>query len=198
MQYRPKIYLAGPDVFLPHALELGARKKAACAARGLIGLFLFDNELPDSGSDPVDRLIYAANRQMMQEADAGLFNLTPFRGPSADPGTVFELGLMSGLGKKLFGYTNSASDMAARVEKATRGPDGILRDGQGYLVEEYGNADNLMIEACLAQQDNCLLRHDGGGRLDAFEGFEACLDIAAARLLGTLPHQPHHQARALG
>ena len=34
---------------------------------------------------------------MMDEADAIIANLTPFRGPSADAGTVYELGYMAGL-----------------------------------------------------------------------------------------------------
>jgi nucleoside 2-deoxyribosyltransferase len=198
MQNRPKIYLAGPEVFLPNAVEVGSRKKAACHARGLTGLFPFDNELPGGGNGRIDRLIYAANRRMMEEADAAIFNLTPLRGPSADPGTVFELGLMSGLGKMLFGYTNSASDMAARIGKTERGADGLLRDAHGLSVEDYGNADNLMIDGCLAEHGNHLLRFDGGGRLDILTGFEACLDILAGQLLGTVANQQRRKVRALG
>jgi nucleoside 2-deoxyribosyltransferase len=33
-----KIYLAGPDVFLLEAIEIGRRKAAICARHGLIGL----------------------------------------------------------------------------------------------------------------------------------------------------------------
>jgi nucleoside 2-deoxyribosyltransferase len=32
---------------------------------------------------------------MMDAADAIIANLTPFRGPGADPGTVYELGYMA-------------------------------------------------------------------------------------------------------
>ena len=42
-------------------------------------------------------------------------NLTPFRGPGADPGTVYELGYMAGRGKPCFGYTNDASLYVDRV-----------------------------------------------------------------------------------
>ena len=38
-----KIYLAGPDVFLPDALEVGKRKLEVCARHGLSGLFPLDN-----------------------------------------------------------------------------------------------------------------------------------------------------------
>ena len=36
---------------------------------------------------------------MMDAADAIIANLTPFRGPGADAGTVYELGYMAGRGK---------------------------------------------------------------------------------------------------
>ena len=98
---RPKtIYLAGPEVFLPDALAVGTRKKALCEKYGFIGLFPFDNEIKSAPPGArTDALIYHANLAMMRAADIGIFNLTPFRGVSADTGTVFELGLMIGLGK---------------------------------------------------------------------------------------------------
>jgi len=177
---RPAIYLAGPDVFLPGAAETGARKQSLCARYGFAGLFPFDNQVPPGPGQ--DRAIYAANLRMMRSAAAGIFNLTPFRGPSADPGTVFELGLMAGLGKPVFGYTNDARDLCARVPGATRGADGLWHDPSGYTVEDFGNADNLMIDACLAAASPGIVRLDADGRLDWMEGFEACLRLAASWL----------------
>ena len=40
-----KIYLAGPDVFLPDAMEIGRRKAAICARHGLTGLYPLDNAI---------------------------------------------------------------------------------------------------------------------------------------------------------
>jgi nucleoside 2-deoxyribosyltransferase len=37
-----KIYLAGPDVFLPDAVDIGRRKVELCARHGLIGLYPLD------------------------------------------------------------------------------------------------------------------------------------------------------------
>lgn len=34
-----RIYLAGPEVFLAEAREIGARKRAICARHGLVGVF---------------------------------------------------------------------------------------------------------------------------------------------------------------
>ncbi len=177
---RPAIYLAGPDVFLPDAAEIGARKQALCAGCGFAGLFPFDNQIPPGPGQ--DRAIYGANLAMMQAAAAGIFNLTPFRGPSADAGTVFELGLMAGLGKPVFGYTHDMRDLRARVPGASLGADGVWRDSLGTSVEDFGNADNLMIDACLAAAGPGIVRVDASGRLDGMEGFEACLRLAASWL----------------
>jgi nucleoside 2-deoxyribosyltransferase len=177
---RPAIYLAGPDVFLPDAAEIGARKHALCARYGFAGLFPFDNQaLPGPGQD---RAIYAANLAMIRAAAAGIFNLTPFRGPSADAGTVFELGLMAGLGKPVFGYTHDMRDLRARVPRVGLGADGVWRDASGTSVEDFGNADNLMIDACLAAAGPGIVRIDAGGRLEGMAGFEACLRLAASWL----------------
>src|SRR5262245_1313471 len=92
-----KIYLAGPEVFLPDAAAMGRRKQETCARHGATGLFPLDNDLTASSDAPLSRRIFAANSALMEQADAIIANLTPFRGPSADAGTVYELGFMLGL-----------------------------------------------------------------------------------------------------
>ena len=49
---------------------------------------------------------------MMDAADAIIANLTPFRGPSADAGTVYELGYMAGRGKLCLAYSNDPSRLS--------------------------------------------------------------------------------------
>ena len=90
-----KIYLAGPDVFLPDAVEIGRRKVEICARHGLTGLYPLDNAIDLAAADASLR-IFRGNEAMMNEADAIIANLTPFRGPGADAGTVYELGYMAG------------------------------------------------------------------------------------------------------
>ena len=51
---------------------------------------------------------------MMEESDIIIANLTPFRGASADAGTLIELGWFLGRGKPAFGYSNTATLFAAR------------------------------------------------------------------------------------
>src|SRR5216684_3290694 len=91
---------------------------------------------------------------MMMEADAIIANLTPFRGPGADPGTVYELGYMAGRGKLCLGYSNHPSSYAERVREFTdvSSRDGRLVDALGLTVEDFGLADNLMMIHALERQ----------------------------------------------
>src|SRR5437763_51598 len=88
----PRIYLAGPDVFLPDATEAGERKKAICAELGLEGVFPLDAEIgaEDGERRELALRISAANEGLIRSCQAVVANMTPFRGPSADVGTAYE------------------------------------------------------------------------------------------------------------
>ncbi len=184
-----KVYLAGPEVFLPDAAELGAKKRALCERYDLEGLFPFDSKggaVP--ASERADWAIYRANVALMREADWAIVNLTPFRGPSADVGSVFELGMMVGLGKRVFGYSNTTSDSLSHVSQTVsvlfNDEEGAWPDRYVMRVEDFGNADNLMIGACLAEQGHPLVRvHVAGGDLYRdLRGFQKCFRRAAKSL----------------
>ncbi|MGE0723852.1 MAG: nucleoside 2-deoxyribosyltransferase, partial [Alphaproteobacteria bacterium] len=107
-------------------------------------------------------------------------NLTPFRGPGADPGTAFEVGYMTALGKPAFGYTNTPGSTRARIQRggaAARGADGIWRDADGIQVEDFGLAENLMLAIPVA-----IRRPRNPRPLGDLKGFEECVRHAAARL----------------
>jgi nucleoside 2-deoxyribosyltransferase len=152
-----KVYLAGPDVFLPDARDIGRRKKDICARFGLAGLFPLDgepSEAPGSSGAPLSMRIFRDCLAMMENADAVIAHLTPFRGPSADAGTVFELGYMAARGKLCAGYTNRCGSYGDRVpHAATKRVPGVAPgsgelvslDREGHLIENFGLADNLMI-----------------------------------------------------
>lgn len=182
---RPKIYLAGPEVFLPDAMGIGRRKKGICEDFGFEGLFPFDNEPRDSLFDErPDLLIYRMNLAMIGEADCGIFNLTPFRGVSADVGSAFELGLLTGLGKPAFAYSNEVDALLDRLKRdglaAFDKAMGAWVDPFGVTIENFGNADNLMLDACLADQGCPLVRRRTAEaeRFTNLEGFIACLELA--------------------
>ena len=121
---------------------------------------------------------------MLAEADGGVFNLTPFRGPSADVGTVFELGHMAARGKPVFAYTNAAGDLIDRL-RADPGVQQHIdgwRDIDGMAVEDFGLADNLMLDEALAAQGRRIHRRGvpAAGRFTDLAGFEACVREARA------------------
>src|SRR5438477_9997589 len=138
-----KIYLAGPDVFLPDALDIGQRKREICTRHGVTGPYPLDNVIDLTAADASLR-IFKGNEAMMDAADAIIANLTPFRGPGADAGTVYELGYMAGRGKLLFAYSNDAAiyaERVARTHKLTKSQVGHLSDGVGLTVEDFGLPD---------------------------------------------------------
>lgn len=149
-----RLYLAGPEVFRRDAAAIGEEMKALCAQHGFHGVYPLEAELA-SGGEPLSRRIYETNIASIRACDAVLANLSPFRGPSADAGTVFEIGYAIALGKPVFAHAEATGDYAARVARSL----GPLRDAEGRLfaadgmsVEDFGLADNLMIvEAMRAQ-----------------------------------------------
>lgn len=161
-----RVYLAGPDVFLPDPQARGAVLKAICARHGLTGIFPLD-ALADEPAGwsllPEWRQIALRNEAQIRRSDALIANLTPFRGPSADPGTVFELGFMRGLGRPVFGWSNDPRSLAERTDAAALGGGAAAgvhaaRDGDGYAIESFGCADNLMIDGAVVASGGMLIR----------------------------------------
>src|ERR1700722_19031873 len=180
-----KIYLAGPDVFLHDAVEIGRRKVELCARHGLTGLYPLDNTVDRAASD-ASMQIFRGNEAMMIEADAIIANLTPFRGPGADPGTVYELGYMAGRGKLCLGYSNDPSIYAERVRGFTdvTSRDGRMVDATGLTVEDFGLSDNLMMIHALDLHGCALVtpRERPADIWHDLTAFESCLRLAAERL----------------
>jgi nucleoside 2-deoxyribosyltransferase len=135
----PRAYLAGPEVFLPRAKVVGAKKKAICEAHGLEGVFPLDEEPSAASSDPADvaRSIFQVCVDLMNSCDLIIANLTPFRGVSMDVGTAVEIGYMFAFGKPVFEYTNVRDSYSERVKEAKLA-------GLDEIVEDFGLSDNLM------------------------------------------------------
>jgi nucleoside 2-deoxyribosyltransferase len=177
-----RIYLAGPDVFLPDAEAMALTKKAICERHGATGVFPTD--LVENGSQAPDRFmrIYLGNEAHMRACDALIANLTPFRGPSADVGTVYELGFMRALGRPILGYANTAEPFRERT-RAFLGPavrlgeDGKWADAEGMHLEDFGLHDNLMIDGGILAAGGRLITRQvpAERRWSDLEGFEACV-----------------------
>ena len=182
-----KIYLAGPDVFLPDAADWFARKRAICAACQLTGVSPLD-DLPGQPADwsslPEWRRIALRNEAHIRRCDAIIANLTPFRGASADSGTLVELGWFLGQGRPVFGYSNTATlfDIRSAAQVAAV-PDPL----PALAVEGFSLPDNLMIPGAVEYGGGLpiTLPPDGINRaFDALDVFELCVAAAARRIAG--------------
>jgi nucleoside 2-deoxyribosyltransferase len=182
-----RVYLAGPEVFLPDARAILDRKIALTRAAGLIPVSPGDLAIPRlPGKHQLGLAISAVDEQLMNSADAIIANLTPFRGHAADTGTVFELGFMCGRGKPAFAYTNVAADHLARTGAYYGGnvavaPDGRLRGPDGLSVEDFDMVENLMLDGGIESRGGTIVR--GSAEPDALytdmKAFEKVLAIAA-------------------
>ncbi len=185
-----RVYLAGPEVFLPDALDVAAAKKRICAAHGLDGVFPLDTPPQAPPADrPYWMRIYLGNEAHIRSCAGLIANLTPFRGPSADSGTVYELGFMRALGRPVMGYSNAAADFLDRSRaflgaEARPRPDGGWEDAEAMGLEDFGLADNLMIDGGIAAAGGGFERAEAapGSRWHDLAGFERCCARLAALL----------------
>jgi nucleoside 2-deoxyribosyltransferase len=180
----PRIYLAGPEVFLPDALAVGARKAELCVRHGLDGVFPLDAQLDLSGLARPEqaRRISASCEGQIRSCDGLIANLTPFRGVSMDSGTAFEVGFMRALGRPVLGYTNVAADYRARAEVYRSAPPPLPDfDYPQADIEDFGCAENLMIEVAIVESGGTVVRTavPPGKEMRDLAGFEACLAQAA-------------------
>lgn len=183
----PRIYLAGPEVFLPDAPAVGARKVALCAEHGFEGVFPLDAGLDPTGLSKPERArrIAAACESQMRSCTGLIANLTPFRGVSMDCGTAFEVGFMRALGRPVLGYTNVAADYRERAEAYRRAPPPLPdADGPDAEIEDFDGAENLMIEAAIIASGGAVVRTAvlPGQEMRDLAGFQACLSQAVKLL----------------
>lgn len=174
------LYLAGPEVWYPNVGAHFGLRQHLCAEAGFTML------LPDAESlrelDPGEvmaREIYAERVARMRRADAAIINLTPWRGPTADPGTAFEAGFLSGLGKPVFAWMNIPEERDAeyrdRIDShigAQLDEDGVWRDGQGAVIEDFGLPETAMLWA-EARRLFVIVTPDV---MDDVTGLELCLE----------------------
>jgi nucleoside 2-deoxyribosyltransferase len=161
-----KIYLAGPDVFLSNAIEIGQKKKDLCKKYGFEGRFPLDNEIDPCCSTPYETglKISQINEELIRECNLVIANITPFRGPSADIGTIFEIGLAKGSGLQIFAYTNTKILFTERTVrflgiKSNKDVTG-LKDNNGMKIEQFGMTDNLMIDGGIVNNKGMIFSGD--------------------------------------
>jgi nucleoside 2-deoxyribosyltransferase len=187
-----RIYLAGPEVFLANAREIGARKRAICERHGLVGVFPGDEDACDPGLPLAEQglAISRAMERALQSCDAMIVNLTPFRGPSADVGSAYEMGFMRALGRPIFAYSNDARSFLDRVTAFCVGrvrsrPTGEYEDPDGMLIEQFTLLDNLMLVGGVVGSGGCIVTEAAlhVERYTSLVAFEHCVTRVAGLLL---------------
>ena len=187
-----RVYLAGPDVFLANAHEIGVRKRTICERYGLFGVFPADEEEPCSPAMTLPERGLAISRAMecvMRTCDAMIVNLTPFRGPSADVGSAYEMGFMRALDRPIFAYTNDGRSFFDRVVEFCGGtvrerPSKVHEDDDGMAIEPFMLRDNLMLDGGVIASGGCLVAEPtaNGERYTSLVAFELCVSTAASLL----------------
>lgn len=149
---RPRIYLAGPDVFLPDHESIFGALRAHCARLGLDGIAPTDAPLAlqaAASDDDRAQAIYEGNAALIRGADGVIANLVSFRGQEPDSGTVFEVGYAVALGKPVVGYGVPQGAYADRVQAAIPcrrdAAGGVTEAASGTTVEGLGQPLNLML-----------------------------------------------------
>ncbi|WP_037150740.1 nucleoside 2-deoxyribosyltransferase [Rhizobium freirei] len=186
-----RAYLAGPEVFLPNAREVLDRKIALARSYGFTPVSPGDLTVPETETRHQRGLaISAINESLMTSADLIIANLTPFRGVSADVGTVFELGFMCARGCPAFAFSNCSQNHFERVSdlyggNVHLGPDGRHRGPDGMALENFDMTENLMLDGGIAVRSGAIMtRRVAPDQLFLdLTAFEDCLRLAAERLL---------------
>jgi nucleoside 2-deoxyribosyltransferase len=186
-----RVYLAGPEVFLPDAVQVGERKKEICRKYGLTAHFPLDAGIDLEGLPPQEgaRLLFRANIAAIDDSDAMIANMAPFRGPGLDGGTAFEMGYAAAIGIPIYAYTNDPRTYLGRARSlglvARVDEDGRSRDEGDMEIEDFGLVDNLML-ACAAHElvKPMIWRGGTGGSLDLDTGF-AMFEAAVQKLART-------------
>lgn len=170
----PRVYLAGPDVFLPDALEVGAAKKQLCAEVGLVGVFPLDGpyeRLGGLGPTEAGLVAFDICVELMDTCELAVANMTPFRGPSMDVGTAVEMGYMYAQGKAVFGYSNTPGVYSDRVS------------ADGMFVEPFGLCEIVMAPGAVARSTGELpttpIADDSDGGIGELEVFRRCVGRVA-------------------
>jgi nucleoside 2-deoxyribosyltransferase len=187
-----RVYLAGPEVFLPNAREIGARKRAICKRHGIIGVFPAEEEDALDSTLPLSERALAISRAMervMRSCDGMIVNLTPFRGPSADVGAAYEMGFMRALGRPIFGYSNDGRLFLERVTAFCGGavrlrPTGEHEDTDGMAIEPFELHDNLMLAGGIIASGGAIIAETTAHpeRYTSLAVFERCVACAAELL----------------
>ena len=155
-----RAYMAGPYVFQPDAAIALFRERVCGLCEGslqrvVIPIFPMDpipalqpNRPPFTMDITDPQKIAAHCRRHIARCDVIIADVTPFRGVQPDPGTVLEIGIAHGAGKRVVLYTRG--NVPSLRERLTT--EGFMkprdeRDREGFFVEDFGLPVDTMLSA---------------------------------------------------
>lgn len=144
---RPLIYLSGFERYDADGEEVFARMKEICDKYGFDAVSPMD-AAPGVHEKPTDNpYIWAAYKfdnwqQHVRNCDIIVANLNDYRGYEINNDVGFECGMAFQLGKKMYGYMDSADKLINRIPHL--GADKEFRDQTGSNVENFDYPANLM------------------------------------------------------
>ena len=149
---RPVVYVAGPERYDPSAQTWYASVRELGDRLGLQVIVPTDEVCPlpwELEDDPCARAYHIFHRQQqhVRDCDILIANLNDFHGWEPDSDTAFECGMAFQLGKKLYGYMDSAARMIDRVPSL--GPEREYRDICGCNVENFDYPINIMFASSM-------------------------------------------------
>ncbi|MBU2769315.1 nucleoside 2-deoxyribosyltransferase [Acidithiobacillus ferrivorans] len=145
-----RIYIAGPDLFYRDWPDRAGKALQVCADLGLDGVIPVPAE-PLCGSGitcPGDfegaQRAFQSCLTLLRGCQGIIANLTPFRGPEPDSGTVFEMAVAYMLGLPIVGYSED-DRYPHQILNASRADDGaLICEKTNTLIEQFGLPFNLM------------------------------------------------------
>jgi nucleoside 2-deoxyribosyltransferase len=183
-----RIYLAGPDVFRADAAAVFAAKRKLCADHNFVGVAPLDEHIDLSTLSKRDAAlrISAQNEALIRSCNLLIANTTPFRGPSADVGTAYEMGFARALDLPVYAYSNVVGSLLDRTRAALGAQvrpraAGELEDADGMLIEDFDCVDNLMLDGAVKAGGAQIVvtPTPADRRYVDLAGFETCLKLAA-------------------
>jgi nucleoside 2-deoxyribosyltransferase len=159
-----KIYLAGPEVFLPNSVQLFRNLKKLCKDFGFEAFSAFDGEVTKEIGLKRAEKIFLENCKLIDKVDLVIANCNRFRGAVLDDGTSFEIGYAFAKKKKIFGFINKIKTLPQIVEETVptlKHSSGYRIDTHGFLLnEDFGNTINLMLEFSINSSGGKLVEGD--------------------------------------
>jgi nucleoside 2-deoxyribosyltransferase len=151
-----RAYLAGFECFMHDRYDVGERMKEACRRYNFEGIYPPDiapglGELSEADANDIytsSAFYFERDQLHIRNSNMVIANFSPFHGHEPDSGTVFEAGMSYGLGYDCYCFTSDGRPLIERIS-CVKGTDGVYRDIEGYIVENYGFQLSHKLASCM-------------------------------------------------